>query len=170
MEKFRVKFPCKPYVRRYMEITFGNPADLSKDKALHDIFRTKLRKMSLRYDKNRYDSHEKYSVEIDIKISRDDFYRYGWELSATDTVALNRIMEGLAKELLYKTVGFHMAFNYKLTECIAIFQTRYGFTEDIWPQDSIYKDCRRNLKVQKDGMNPVAEYVKKFDWYKFSVK
>lgn len=170
MEKFRVKFPCKPYVRRYMEITFGNPADLSKDKALHDIFRAKLRKTSFRYEK-RFANPDRYGAEIDIKISRDDFYRYGWELSATDTAALNSLIAGHAKTLLYKTVGLYMAFNYKLTECIGIFQTRYRFTEDVWPQDSIYKDCRRNLKVHRGDMNSlVAEYVKKFDLDSLLVK
>ena len=71
-------------------------------------------------------------------------------------------MEGRAKELLYKTVGFYAAFNYSLREITDIFQTEYGFTENIWPADSIYKDCRRNLKIRKgDIKNLIAENIEK---------
>jgi hypothetical protein len=171
MKKFRVKFPCKPYVRRYIEITFGNPAEFSRDRTLYEIFRSKLCKKTRRYDRNRYPTLGKYTDEIDIRISGDDFYRYGWELSRTDTVAINAIMEGQAKLLLYKTVSLYLSFNYKLTESVALFQTRYGFTEDIWPQESIRKECQRNLKTHKGEMNSlIAEMIEKFNFSDHKVK
>ena len=91
----------------------------------------------------------KYTDEIDIKISKDDFYRYGWEISMTDNVAFNRMMELKTKILLYKTVGIYLSFGYSLIESIARFQEQYGFSEDIWPKESIYKDCQRNLNIHK---------------------
>jgi hypothetical protein len=115
-----------------------------------------FRKGSLRYDRNRCADADRYGAEIDIKISRDDFYRHGWELSATDISAFNNIMAGHAKFLLYKTVGLYRAFNYRLTECIDIFQNKYGFSEDVWPQESIRKNCRRNLKIQKGRHRPAG--------------
>jgi hypothetical protein len=165
MEKFRIRFPCKPYIKRYVEIIFGNPAELSKDKILYDVFRSMLRKKSLRYDQSRYKTIGKYTDEIDIKISRDDFYRYGWELSRTDIVAFNAIMEGRAKLLLYETISLYRAFNYKLTESIALFQSKYEFTEEIWSFEAIRKDCQRNLKIHKGDMEKlIAEMIKKFDF------
>jgi hypothetical protein len=169
MEKFRVKFPCKPYVRRYIEISFGNPAEFSKDKALYDVFRTRLQKRCLRYDHRI--SLARYSEEIDIKISRDDFYRYGWELSRTDIVSFNTIMESRAKLLLYKTVSLYRAFNYKLTECVDLFQEKYGFSEDIWAHESIRKECQRNLKIHRGDMDGlIAGMIEKFNFNDNSVK
>jgi hypothetical protein len=164
MERFRLKFPCKPYIRRYLEITFGNPAELSKDKVLYDVFRLKLRKKSYRYDHGKYSTLSKYTSEIDIKISRDDFYRHGWELSRTDIVALNIILEGRVKLLLFKSIRLYRAFNYPLTESIARFHQKYGFTENDWPIESIRKECLRNLKIHKDDIDRlIAEMVKKFE-------
>jgi hypothetical protein len=164
MQKFRIKFPCKPYVRRYIELTFGNPAELSKDKVLYDIFVSKLRKKSFRYDRSSYHAQPQYSAEIEIKLGWDVFYRYGWELSQTDTTALNILMEGKAKQLLYETIRLYRAFNYKITESVTLFQERYGFPEAVWPAESIRKECMRNLKVHPDNMKElVAEIVKKVE-------
>ncbi|MDR2086526.1 MAG: hypothetical protein LBP72_05065 [Dysgonamonadaceae bacterium] len=165
MERFRLKFPCKPYIRRYLEITFGNPAELSKDKVLYDVFRLKLRKKSYRYDRGQYRTLSKYTDSIDIKIGRDDFYRYGWELSRTDIVAFNILLEGRVKLLLYKTISLYRAFNYPLTKSIAIFQQKYGFTEEDWPAESVRRECRRNLKIHGDDMGClIDEMVKKFEF------
>jgi hypothetical protein len=80
-------------------------------------------------------------------------------------------MAGRAKFLLCKTVGLYRAFNYRLTECIDIFRNKYGFSEDVRPQESIRKNCRRNLKIQKGDMDrPVAGYVEKFDFDEFLIK
>jgi hypothetical protein len=57
-----------------------------------------------------------------------------------------------------------------------IFRNKYGFSEDVRPQESIRKNCRRNLKIQKGDMDRlVAGYVEKFDSgefliYKFAIK
>jgi hypothetical protein len=130
-----------------------------------------LRIKSIRYDSNRCADADRYGAEAGIKISRDDFYRHGWELSATDISAFNNIMAGRAKILLCKTVGLYRAFNYRLTECIDIFRNKYGFSEDVRPQESIRKNCRRNLKIHKGDIDrPVAGYVEKFDSDEFLTK
>lgn len=165
MSKFLVNFPCKPYVRRYLEINYGDSEslgsnraiDISKDKALYAEFQHKLKNKSFRFESklNTY-AFERYSDEVNIKITQDDFYRYGWELTKTDIVYLNSIFEGRCKILMYMAVGIRVAIGMNLTNSIELFQDKYLFTEDIWPKDSIYKDCQRNLHINK---NEIAESI-----------
>ncbi|MDR2691924.1 MAG: hypothetical protein LBB73_06455 [Dysgonamonadaceae bacterium] len=105
---------------------------------------------------NRCADADRYGAETDIKISRNDFYRHGWELSATDISAFNNIMAGRAKILLYKTVGLYRAFNYRLTECIDI---NYGFSEDVRPQESIRKKLPAEPENPKGRHGPAGRRI-----------
>lgn len=170
MEKFLVKIPCKSYVKRFIEINFGSPADLSKDKSLYNIFRSKLEKKSFRNESifNTY-AFSRYSEEISIKISRDDFYRLGWELSKTDIVSFNQILEGRAKMLMYTIVGALTSMGMPRTDSIDYFQEKYMFTEDIWPKDSIDRDCKRNLEISKNEiLGNITEFIDKICLAKLS--
>ncbi|MDH6355456.1 hypothetical protein M2132_001799 [Dysgonomonas sp. PH5-45] len=179
MGKFLVKFPCKPYVRRFLEINYGDidnlnnnkSVDISKDKALYSEFQQKLKlNKSLRYD-IRYSNLalDRYSEEINIKISQDDFYRYGWELSKTDIVYLNSLFESRCKLLMYTVVGSHVAIGLTLSSSIDYFQDKYLFPEDVWPKESIYKDCQRNLDLTKNFISHnISEFIDKIMLVKLS--
>lgn len=171
MGKFLVKIPCKPYVKRFLEINFGDPdnlnsgkaVDISKDKALYAEFRSKLEKKSYRHELlfNTY-AFKRYSDEINIKISQDDFYRFGWELSKTDIVYMNQVFEGRTKILMYTIVGARVAMGISLTDSIDYFQDKFFFPEDIWPKESIYKDCQRNLDIEKNSISQsISELIDK---------
>lgn len=165
MSKFLVVFPCKPYVKRFLEINYGDAnhamtncsIDISKDKALYSEFQQRLKKKSLRFE-SRYNTYsfDRYASEAHIKISQDDFYRYGWELTKSDIVYLNTILEGRCKNLMYTYVGVRVAIGMSLTSSIDSFQEKFMFTEDVWQKDSIYKDCQRNLHINK---NDIAENI-----------
>jgi hypothetical protein len=162
MEKFCVKIPCKSYARRWIELTFGDPAELSKNKILYNFFLSKLQKKSFRYDQLRYDAFAKYRDQINIKLSKDLFYRYGWELSRTDIVAFNMIIEKMTKAFMYKRVGIYHAIGHSLSASIEHFQETYEFTEGIWHKESIYRDCQRNLKAESKEIDEwISLIVKK---------
>lgn len=160
MSKFLVSFPCKPYVKRFLEVSYGNldrldgncPIDISKDKLLYTEFQQKLKKKSFRRDAM-YPTFTKYSEIVDIVISQDDFYRYGWELSVTDSVYLNQVLENRCKVLMYTIVGARVAIGMTLTSSIDDFQEMFSFTEDIWQRESIYKDCQRNLNIERNMLS-----------------
>jgi hypothetical protein len=116
------------------------------------MLREKLKKQSLRRE-TIYNKFEKYKDEVSIYITQDDFYRYGWDLSKTDIVTINKFIEGKVKILLYTIVGSYVAIGIPLSESISLFQEKYKFTEDIWSRDSIYKDCIRNLEVEKNSIS-----------------
>ena len=141
---FTVDLPTKPYVHHYISLTYGTPADFSKNKHLNERFRRCLVKPSVRYDSAYKDlSFIFYSSKTSIKISSDDFYRYGWEFTNTDIISFGKYIEGEVKKLMVTIVSLYSIFMSK-RDAILLFQKNYGFTEDTWSYDSIKKEYYRN--------------------------
>ena len=147
-QKYCVTLPCKPYVRRFMELNYGFPSKIT-DRILYDDLRSKLEKKSTRYD-SRYKDFKKYSDTIQIHINSDDFYRSGWELTHTNTVSFNRTMECRAKIFLYTIVGTRVSMGMNMSDAIEYFMKKFGFDEKVWSKESIYRDCVRNLAVERN--------------------
>ncbi|MFZ4545715.1 MAG: hypothetical protein ACOYOA_16820 [Saprospiraceae bacterium] len=142
---FTVELPVKPYVKQYITLNFGNPADFSTDKLLIERFRKFLIKPSIRYNSvYNNDAGKFHTQQVRIKISEDDFYRYGWELSPSDIIAFGKTMERQAKFLMRNMVSFYMTFMIE-RDAVLTFQKNFGFTEDIWPFESIKKDFYRSI-------------------------
>ncbi|MFZ4546669.1 MAG: hypothetical protein ACOYN4_04510 [Bacteroidales bacterium] len=146
---FFLELPVKPYVKQYIILNYGNPANFSTNKYINDRFRKCLSKPSRRWD-NKYEklAFAKQSESIKITLSQDDFYRYGWELSPNDIISFGKLMEHQAKFLMRNMVSFYMSLMNE-RNAILTFQSKFGFTEDIWPFDSIKKSYSRS--VNKDA-------------------
>lgn len=171
MSKFSIILPCKPYTKRFLELNYGNPVDFTKDKTLYPQFRKKLQRQNNRYEQ-RYQNcnFSRYTDSIEVKITRDDFYRNGWELSKTDLVNFNRDIESRTKIFMYVIVSTRMAFGMSLTDSISYFQDAYDFPEEIWPKESITKDCQRNLTITKNEvLNNISALIDKLSLEKLSV-
>ena len=141
---YTVSIAVKPYVKRFLVIECGEPADLSVFPDLKDYFRKFLRKPNNRYRNKYRESICGYSETIDIAISEDDFYRYGWELTQTDTVSFGKLVEYKAKCLSRTIIGVSFALGFEIKSGINRFQERFGFTEEDWQYDTIKKDFYRN--------------------------
>jgi len=141
--KFTITVPVKAYVKRFIEINYGLPADLTNDKKALYEFRKLLRKPNTRWDYKHPDIVVNYTREIEIYISEDDFYRYGWELTKTNTVAFGKYFEGNAKFFMRTTVGIYLGMGLPLNVSINKFQDRFGFDEDTWCYQTIKKDFYR---------------------------
>lgn len=170
--KFNVNIPCKPYTKRFLELNFGDPVDFTKDNSLYPLFRKKLEKKSYKRDKHYMRMQSvRYQSNVDVKITRDDFYKYGWELSMTDIVAFNREIEGRAKLFMYLFVSTRISFGMSLVDAVKFFQEKFEFPETIWPTESIVKDCQRNLTVHKNEIiENVSELIDKIIAGKLSEK
>jgi hypothetical protein len=157
-----LSLPVKPYVKQFLILNYSNPINLKKDKKLNNFFRACLTKPCYRYDKLRYaEISEYYSETVDITISDDDFYRYGWELSKTDTVRFGREIESNVKFFMKHIISFYTT-HMELSKSVKKFQEKYGFTEDIWQYDSIIKDFQRNaLKMKIDFSIEITEKIEK---------
>jgi hypothetical protein len=142
--RFYVNLQCKPYVKRFLEINFGNPADFTSDYTLKCMVRQSLKKPVTKDDKKYGSLSTRYTETLQIQISEDDFYRYGWELTKSDTVAFGREIEDRVKFMMRTLVAVNFSLNGSIKTSIFGFQKRFSFGEDIWPYDSIKKEFYRN--------------------------
>lgn len=146
---FTLLLQTKPYVHHYLVSNFGNPANLTSDPRLHNLFRRCLRKPAARFTKQYKPLRlVKYTAQSKIIISEDDFYRYGWEMSKVNTIYFGRELENRAKFLMRSIVSVYMAFMSQ-KNAILLFQEKFGYTDDVWSFDSIRKDYSRNGPMQK---------------------
>jgi len=136
--------PVKPYVKHYLEINYGNPVDFSYHRHLYTHVRRMLITPKHRSDTVYSDKMKRFSTFVRVMISEDDVFRHGCEISKTDIVHFNNIFTYYIKFMMRTLVGLRVAMGGSSKEAIQKFQDRYGFTEDVWPYESIAKDFYRN--------------------------
>ena len=146
--KFFVHIQVKPYVRRFLEMNFGYPVCFTEDPSSHKFIQNLLSKPNTSRDKQYPEQICTYTELVEVVISEHDFYRYGWELTKTDTVAFGKYFEEKAKILMRSVVGVYSGVGLPLKNSITKFQDRFGFDEDTWSYQTIKKDFYRNGSVE----------------------
>lgn len=153
---YTVEIPCKPYVKRFIEKSCGNPADLKNFQDLQSIFMEQLKKGC----KESYvDVPMIYSDVVLVSISEYSFYRYGYELDKGGMLRFNARAEWLAKSEMRMLVTFGVISGYKAVESIHMFQEEQGYSEEIWSYESIRKDFNRH--AHKDLIRLRRTYMRK---------
>ena len=141
MEIYTVKVAVKPYTKAYLENNYGNPADIRQDPELNDMVTMMLREGSTRLDKI---ISSNFPATVELRITKDTFFRYGFTLTKTETLKLNSFLEKRIKFLARIHIAYHHSLGYSVAKCIRDFQETFGFPEDVWGYDSINKDFDRN--------------------------
>ena len=90
MEIYTVKVAVKPYTKAYLENNYGNPADIRQDPELNDMVTMMLREGSTRLDKI---ISSNFPATVELRITKDTFFRYGFTLTKTETLKLNSFLE-----------------------------------------------------------------------------
>lgn len=168
-DRFRVIVPCKGYVKAYLLANYNRPDEdweelinLSDDRPLHDIFLSMLKRGEERYD-NRLKG-TRYRYQVSIEITYDQFQRYGWLLSMTDTMKFNALLEHRVKHILYSYVGALRVTGIPLMECIRRFRDKTGISEWMWDTDSIRKDLQRHLEFDPAIMDDFLRKIEQNVW------
>jgi hypothetical protein len=141
--QFNIVIPVKPYVKRFIELNYGDPVYFHPDKDDYEKLRSCL-KDSRKADSRFPPRTCTYSCEITVLLSERDFYRYGWEMSHVNIIKFNAIFEARAKYLMRSMVGIYHGLGLPVNVSITKFQDRFYFDENVWPYDSIRKDFYRN--------------------------
>lgn len=146
--KFFVSIPVKPYVKRFLEKKYNLPVDFSGNPRDNAFFQKLLSKPDSSRDKQYPDIICTYTEDVEVVISEHDFYKYGWELTKTDTVAFGKHFEDQAKLLMRNFVGVYHSLGLPYKNSITRFQQRHNFDEDVWSYQTIKKDFFRNGTVE----------------------
>jgi len=143
-EKFVVTIPVKPYVKRFVELNYGLPADFSRYPDIQKEVLRCLKKPRTRFDLQ-FDRQQlcTYTETMEIVISQDYFYRYGWEFSKTDTVTFGKMFESTVKCKMHNVVSIYRGVGLSIKESIQKFQEHYKMEEEYWSYESIKKEYYR---------------------------
>lgn len=147
MDIYLVTVAVKPYVKAYLENNYGCPADIRADAELNELVNMMLREGSTRLDKI---VTANFSATVDLRITKDAFFRHGFTFTKTETLKFNSLLENRIKFYVRTYIGYHHSLGDSVAKCIRDFQRKFGFPEDVWGYDSIKKDFdRHGSRVQK---------------------
>lgn len=132
MEIYTVKVAVKGYVKAYLENNFGAPADIRQDAELMDVVCMMLREGSTRFDKV---ISANLSGQVELRISKDAFFRFGFTFTKTETLRFNSFLEKRIKFYARTYIAYHHSLGTSVANCIRDFQKTFNFPEEVWPYD-----------------------------------
>ena len=95
-----------------------------------------------------------------IIIPPDSFYRHGWELNKENILDFNKDVELKVKYMMRQYVAVNQALGAPISNSIKAFQDKFGFSETVWPYDSIKKDFdRHGTRVQLRNIKRLKEEI-----------
>lgn len=131
----------KPHVKQFLINQCGeDPTDLKLLPQFWKLYIEMLKKPCYHQDSKNIGN---YSEQIIVKISDDIFYRYGWEISKTDTVAFNNQVDDFIKLISRQYISIHVNFGVKQIVASRKFCELFDFGNSLDP-DSVVKDFYRN--------------------------
>ena len=146
---FTVQVPIKPYVKRFIEMNYGNPVNFSCFPEEHKFFTSMLYSPNRARDLHIKDAFRYYPDVLEIPISEHDFYSYGWELSKTDVIVFGKYFENRAKFFMRSFVSIYQSLGFPFLASIRRFQEIFNFSEEDWNLDAIKKDFYRHGSLEK---------------------
>lgn len=157
---FTITFPCKPLVRVFIQQNYGSPAHLYKDKGVMALVRLGLSRKDCH--NNHLAIHKDiYSDTVTLSVSEDDFNRYGGTLTYNTVLFLNQLFEDRLKKMMISWCSAQYSYGMKPFDTINKFQEKFGYPEEIWKFESIYKYCQRKNAFTKEFRNEMQERITK---------
>ena len=146
---FTVQIPTKKYVKKFIEMNYGNPVCFANHPEENKLFQTMLYKPNTNFDYRIKDTFKYYIDILEVPISEDEFYRYGWELSKTDVISFGKFYENRAKFFMRSFVSIYQSLGFPFHQSIKRFQELFDFSEDDWTLEAIRKDFYRHAPKEK---------------------
>lgn len=155
-----LEVPVKPYIKKYLEKNFGNPVNFSGVRGINDFFCLLLDKPTKRYDKR--STLKIYDDVVTVVITRDIFYRYGWNMTPTMVISFNSLFEFLIKTRSRDIISVRKKdANMKVAPSIRQLQLDFDFTEDDFSFDAIKKDLQRHTNIFNNHQRIIGANVSK---------
>ena len=145
-EKYIVTVPCKPYVKSFLNSTYGNPVNLKKDKHIYKYVKSVLtREIHRNNDKASFKKYGRmiYREEVKLMTNHDTFKYNGFDIHRDDIVDLNALFEGHIKKMVAVFVFALMSCGFKTKSAINEAQQVFKFSEDDMSTELIIQALKR---------------------------
>lgn len=152
----QITIPCKPYIKNFIEKSFGVPADLSLDDNINKTFlllinrktvRNKKRTSSPGYGSKVY--RESVVIEVDEDSMPEDPNNISKKALQEFNLALESYIKTMARIFIFTCENFGM----KRMEAIREFQDTFGFSNELFNEENILQDIKRNGAKTKKLMS-----------------
>lgn len=154
-----VKVPCKPYVKKFLISSYGNPVNVKKDKHIYKYLQKVLeRKLHRNNGRASFKQYGKmiYHEEVELVINKDTFKHNGFDLHREDVTDLNAIFEGHIKKIICVFIFALMSCGFKKINAITEAQKVFGFSEDDMSTELIIQACKREGQLRKKIISQVT--------------
>lgn len=157
-DSFFTDVKVKPYVKQYLVNNCGNPVDLTFLPRFNSLLKQNLMKPMFKGESLPMRQDECY---VRIQLSKDTFYRYGWELTKSSQQHFNARIEEELKSLARNYIAMRSGWGFSVASSIRKFQDVFNFPEEVWSYDAIKKDLDRNSEAKKDSS--VENFLRSMD-------
>jgi hypothetical protein len=156
-----VSVPCKKYVHHYYTHKYGVPIDAPIYQLEYNTTTPVVHFPRASAERHAFlsslckDFHSPrpippiapvYNHTMQIGIRKDDVSKFGHTVNPRRHSGLNALLEHLIKNEAYCIITTYRADGQSWGDAIRHYQTEQGFTEDIYPFDSIEKAYERFVK------------------------
>lgn len=139
----KVEIPAKKYVKRFLEVRYGQPAVITKADAIGKFFYT-LMSRPRQSDDKRFNT-KTYPEYITIQLTQRVFLQRGYVLTPTNVIEFNNFVEDyIDLSLEYFVYGAFLMGRVKKAQAYREFLKRMKMTEDDFPFETIKKKTYRS--------------------------
>lgn len=136
--------PVKPYVKRHLENSFGNPTLMRRDSAIGKYFYSLLEGAS----DDGSDEYKGYSESVTIHIPYHVFLKKGCVLTKASIIEFNNFVEDLIKMQMHSMLDTLIEVNgTEIKKAIDFYYGSFNFDETVFPYETIKKSYYRYRKA-----------------------
>ena len=145
MDKATITIPCKPYVKKHLVNSYGDPADLTGDRQIYRMFIWLINRKVFRNSKRIKDPEygkKLFYEEIKVEIKKQDLP--GEEINKAAFIEFNGFIEGFIKKIARTFIIALEYAGWKRSEAVKEFQSTFGYREEEYSRAAIKVDLKRN--------------------------
>lgn len=136
--------PVKPYVKRHLENSFGNPTLMRRDSAIGKYFYSLLEGAS----DDGSDEYKGYAETVTIHIPYHVFLKKGCVLTKASIIEFNNFVEDLIKMQMHSMLDTLIEVNgTEIKKAIDFYYESFNFDETVFPYETIKKSYYRYRKA-----------------------
>lgn len=141
-----LKIECKAYIVQWLYAQYGHPCQFPATSEFRGYLQFLLGKQIKHYDSLPIN----YNDMLMIELSMDNFYRFGFEMSKTNTMMFNAFAEGLFKrEFRMYVEMINTVKQVQIKDAILQFMNKYQIQEEHISFDGLKKDYYRNVTLKQ---------------------
>ncbi len=138
-----VTLHCKPHVRQALLAQYSEPINLPRKSNFRNTFLSCLTKTF--YPHADYDK-KTYSAKVEFLINKDELQQHGHSINKALQHHINDVIDDDLRMQLFVFIHAHFINGKTVDEAVVIYQSVFGFTDDVFHFEAIRTEYFRRKK------------------------